>query len=401
MKSKITLLVFAAFTSLLLNSHVIARPIDIQGSVLYHQDNSKPVPSVTLRLYSVPGNTLVAETKSKANGSYIFRDMPYGKYRLTATTSIKAGGVNMGDAYIMLLHIKGLYELNEMQKLASDLDHDGNVTYNDYTTLVNYWFVQGYPFQPDWIFQDIIIDHNGTKTEVPPMGGSSSGDVNGSFVPTMRSEEIVDAVYNEKNFSSEFKLDVYANDITSASGMGLVIDYPSNVDISTVTCPLSGTNMNVSSTQIRISWINEKSSPVTIDPSKPILVISGNTNEKYSGGDVKLTINDISHFSDFKGEKLSTRFTIPVLKEGEFLGNNYPNPFKRSTTINFYLPQDANVSLNIYNQNGQLVRSLLKEEMTAGEKSTVFNAEGLSKGVYYYNLRTNTNINETKKLIVL
>jgi hypothetical protein len=327
--------------------------------------------------------------------------MPFGKYRLAAATDIKAGGVTMGDAFIMLLYLNGQYELNEIQKLAADLDHDGAVTHNDYTTLVNNWFVHGYPFQPDWVFADIIIDHNGTKTELPPMGGSSSGDVNGSFVPTTRSEEIVDVVYTEKHFASEFKLDVFANDITSAAGMGLVIDYPSHVNINSVTCPLQGINMNISATQIRISWINEKTTPVSIDPTKPILVINGNTNEKYNGGDIKLTVNDLSHFSDFTGEKLSTRFSIPVLKEGEFLGNNFPNPFKRLTTINYYLPGNAKVTLNIYNQNGQLVRNIVNEEMTAGDKTAVFNAEGLSKGIYYYNLRTNTNINETKKLVVM
>jgi hypothetical protein len=44
------------------------------------------------------------------------------------------------------------------------------------------------------------------------------------------------------------------------------------------------------------------------------------------------------------------------------LGCNYPNPFRHSTCIRFALPEEAAVSLKIYNLQGRLVRTLLSPD---------------------------------------
>ncbi|MBT6146387.1 MAG: hypothetical protein HOH74_13205, partial [Gemmatimonadetes bacterium] len=49
------------------------------------------------------------------------------------------------------------------------------------------------------------------------------------------------------------------------------------------------------------------------------------------------------------------------------LGNAYPNPFNPETTINFSLPWDAPITVNVYNDQGQKVRTLVEGQMSAGE----------------------------------
>jgi cytoskeletal protein CcmA (bactofilin family) len=71
------------------------------------------------------------------------------------------------------------------------------------------------------------------------------------------------------------------------------------------------------------------------------------------------------------------------------LEQNYPNPFNPTTTISFVLPQASEVSLSIYNTNGQLVKRLVAGEMNAGRHSLVWDAtddRGLrvASGVYLY-----------------
>ncbi|NIR51864.1 T9SS type A sorting domain-containing protein [candidate division KSB1 bacterium] len=44
----------------------------------------------------------------------------------------------------------------------------------------------------------------------------------------------------------------------------------------------------------------------------------------------------------------------------------YPNPFNPSTTICYHLPEDAQVSIRIYNILGQEVRTLLQSRKEAG-----------------------------------
>jgi flagellar hook assembly protein FlgD len=50
----------------------------------------------------------------------------------------------------------------------------------------------------------------------------------------------------------------------------------------------------------------------------------------------------------------------------EVLNQNYPNPFKTTTTIKYYLKQHAVVQLNIYNPKGQLVSHLVSKAQPTG-----------------------------------
>jgi hypothetical protein len=70
------------------------------------------------------------------------------------------------------------------------------------------------------------------------------------------------------------------------------------------------------------------------------------------------------------------------------LHQNYPNPFNPTTTIKFDLASNSNVKLNVYNYNGQLVKSLVNGAMNAGFHAVNFDASSLSAGVYYYTMET-------------
>lgn len=74
------------------------------------------------------------------------------------------------------------------------------------------------------------------------------------------------------------------------------------------------------------------------------------------------------------------------------LSQNYPNPFNPTTTINFRLPVAAKVSLNVYNVTGQLVKSLVNDQLPPGEHVVSWNGttahnRAVSSGVYFYELR--------------
>lgn len=68
------------------------------------------------------------------------------------------------------------------------------------------------------------------------------------------------------------------------------------------------------------------------------------------------------------------------------LYQNYPNPFNPTTTIKFALNKPADVSINVYNIQGQLVAKVLNERKSTGEFTVNFNAETLASGVYFYRL---------------
>ncbi len=83
------------------------------------------------------------------------------------------------------------------------------------------------------------------------------------------------------------------------------------------------------------------------------------------------------------------------------LDQNYPNPFNPSTTIRFTLAEPSNVSLSVFNANGQLVERLADgRPFDAGVHTVAFNGVGLASGVYFYRLETGS-FSQMKKMVLL
>jgi len=70
------------------------------------------------------------------------------------------------------------------------------------------------------------------------------------------------------------------------------------------------------------------------------------------------------------------------------VSQNSPNPFNPTTTINFTLPVDGNVSVEVFNVAGQKVDTLVNGHMNAGQHNVVWDASGFSNGVYFYSVKS-------------
>ena len=86
---------------------------------------------------------------------------------------------------------------------------------------------------------------------------------------------------------------------------------------------------------------------------------------------------------------------------------NYPNPFNPTTAISFSLTaEDArNVEIAIYNIKGQKVKSLINQNMGAGQHSVIWNGtddsgKPVSSGIYFFKMKTSKKTS-SKKMILL
>jgi len=79
---------------------------------------------------------------------------------------------------------------------------------------------------------------------------------------------------------------------------------------------------------------------------------------------------------------------------------SFPNPVSSSTTISFAIPNEALVSLKVYNAIGTEVASLVNSSMSAGSHSVNFDVSSFTNGIYLYKLQFGNN-SLVQKMIVM
>ncbi|MBK7501145.1 MAG: T9SS type A sorting domain-containing protein [Ignavibacteriales bacterium] len=82
------------------------------------------------------------------------------------------------------------------------------------------------------------------------------------------------------------------------------------------------------------------------------------------------------------------------------LSQNYPNPFNPMTKIQYTLPVDAQVTLQIYSITGELMESLVSEYQTSGSYTIDFDGSNFASGTYLYRLVANDFV-QTKKMTLV
>ena len=87
------------------------------------------------------------------------------------------------------------------------------------------------------------------------------------------------------------------------------------------------------------------------------------------------------------------------------LYNAYPNPFNPTTMIQYDLPEDSFISINIYDMIGRHVRTILNKRITAGQRSIIWDGtdssgQPVSAGTYFFTIKTD-QFSSTKKMIML
>lgn len=81
------------------------------------------------------------------------------------------------------------------------------------------------------------------------------------------------------------------------------------------------------------------------------------------------------------------------------LVRNFPNPFNPATTIRFILPQSSQVTLEVYNNIGQILHRRHYSQVSAGSHDLHFDASGLPSGTYYYRVLTEFGVATGKMLL--
>lgn len=127
-------------------------------------------------------------------------------------------------------------------------------------------------------------------------------------------------------------------------------------------------------------------------------------------GDARAEIITCNFENEIPGSISILRNTSPITTGINQIGNtiphkfslvqNYPNPFNPSTIIKFDIPKSDFVILEVYTAQGSLIKTLVKENLTAGNYQLTFDGSNLSSGVYFYKFYT-PNFSKTNKMILI
>lgn len=110
--------------------------------------------------------------------------------------------------------------------------------------------------------------------------------------------------------------------------------------------------------------------------------------------------------TDQNGRSWLKSYSIVVTPPTVFeVQQNYPNPFNPATTVKYSIPQDAFVSIKVFNVLGESVAELVGKEVKTGIHEVVFDATNFSSGFYFYVVEAKgvdgTKYFDSKKMILL
>ena len=113
---------------------------------------------------------------------------------------------------------------------------------------------------------------------------------------------------------------------------------------------------------------------------------------------------NVSEYSDLV-EAAVLSIDGDLIPEVFALHQNYPNPFNPTTMLRYDLPEDALVTITIFDVMGRSIKSLINSNQTAGYRSVRWDAtndhgQGVSAGMYIYTIQAG-EFRDVRKMVLL
>ncbi len=387
--------------------------ISYKGQVVYNNENNTPLKGVEILLKNMNGDIVATEITDK-NGNYKFKGLEEAVYTIDARYDAEPGGVDLSDLFLILKHLLGQTQLEGISYLAADVDGSGMVDWNDYWHFLIDWFTNGEDFKAGkWAFLtreiDLTKSEKNTTTDIMSCNGDANGG--GDFEPGVKNKSINPKLNYAGTISISnsdyYEIPINYAEIESVGGFAMVFNYSDDVVIEGITSQVKNINYSYENGELRVSWINTNLGVNTLDRNASLFTIqarvSGAPADKHL-----FSIADESNIIDINGKRIDgAKLTMPqFIEEIEMseLKNIYPNPVREHAKIEYKLAVVSDVSLTLYNSNGQKIAELLKAVQSAGMHFVDLNVNNfnLANGTYIYRLDCigEQNYTESKILIV-
>jgi hypothetical protein len=397
----------------------------ISGVITYYNVLNTPLNGVTVKLYE-PGNytSFISSVQTNGSGYYEFTNICPGVYEIGAASGQPTtDAVNVTDAAQVNYWPTSLYAIEKVRFFAGDVTDENYINATD-AQRIQMNFVYGLAFdRGDWSFWEANKNINTNPPAADPypsvtlpvgsdktmnIHGLCTGDFNRSFIPGLKNaaSSTVSLIYQgskQVGNNEEFDLPVRIVNPSSVGAVSLIFNIPSDlIEVNDVLINTTGGQLNwaVNGNELRIGW--NSLVPITLASLDNLITLRMKTTSAFvKGSSFRITLapdplNELANDNyEVIGnvvlgvdviEASSNGIVDPSAAEGILL-RNYPNPFANFTTLDYTLPYNGNVTLEIRNSLGVTVNILVKEMQTRGKHHLNFDASNLPQGVYTASIR--------------
>jgi hypothetical protein len=148
----------------------------------------------------------------------------------------------------------------------------------------------------------------------------------------------------------------------------------------------------------KLAYIGRNGEDLGLGPARPVtpletLVLDETDTIPPGTALLELAVYDPS------GQKLGIITMAPVGSSSLALTRNFPNPFKATTTLQVGIPENGDADLAVFDLRGRKVAVLLSGNLQAGSRQVVWNAEGISSGIYIARLKFKGSMKTVKMVL--
>jgi hypothetical protein len=203
-----------------------------------------------------------------------------------------------------------------------------------------------------------------------------------------------------------FEIPVRVGRDAEIASISCIMNYkPDEIRIMDVKMDAKGTLVyNILPDQVRIAWYSLD--PMRLSAGETVFTLLCDVAEKEEMVFPVFKFENGTLFSDFEGtelEDLGLNYPGLMTDPGDaWLGQNHPNPFHTETVFDYYIPEDAKVSIKVFNLLGDCLYSESLDGK-AGMHHGKISADDLAPGLYYYELTaamSSQNYRQSRRMVV-
>jgi len=404
--------------------------LSVSGSVVY-LNTEAAIPVVAMQLDGV--QTLTTETDEL--GTFVFNNLASDVWTLTGTRELEdRAAVSVADCIKINRHIAQLEVFDTPYKSsAADVNLSGSVSIGDVVSIRRYIAQLDVLDSGNWSFIDGDYEISADNWPDAPQAmyyqplnqslidqdfvGVRHGDVNASWATPIADDESDDTAILEITSmdaipGEEILVPVTLSGVQMFSGIELHLTYPDSAlnIINFTSQQLNQPLVNSMPGELHVVW-EEWPAVIQVDSLLGFLQVQAGQTEATAEisishaviadnrGDIYPTIYHdgmvvISLSTDVLDAN-SELITVYQLREV------YPNPFNARMNISIALPENAMLSVKLYNLLGQQVATLVSRQVNAGLHTFHLDGSNLATGLYFIHATVPGKLNHVQKVMLV